>query len=564
LDAVDVGGEEALLFVGELRVERLSGNAGAVDHIGDPDIREPELRDGRDDRAQQTAALCAGDRVRVQRAAAAGEATLGVDVGERAHGSQVYFVVLMYATVLVYYHVSLKEGRSMRAVGSTQSLDAVARAGGPFRGVDRWLVPQRFIRWTDSTPERYMIDLPLAPKVLLTCSPEDCRIIFTERSGALLFGEGLRRLAPHEPMFGRDALDALDGDEHTRFRRQLTAAFHGEALKGYERGIVAVTERHIARWPVNEPVRFSELTQDLARDVIAETVFGVTEPARARRLQSALDRLDGMLNSIELAARFAAAVLMRGRWAPYRAMESVHADIAAVTREEITARRAAPGVEHHDCLDRFLKLDPTATDAVSDDEIVAAMRVLVIAGWATTANTLAWIAERLVRHPAALASCEHDVRENGGGRYLVATVQETLRMRPPVPVTVRYVARDFQLGDLLVPRGTLIATDIERMHYRPDIYPQPRQFRPERFIETRPGTYTWIPFGGGVHRCIGAGFALTEARLILHTLLRHRTLAPDRSRGEPSRRTTLITAPARGVTITLQPASAQHPARNRA
>jgi cytochrome P450 len=444
----------------------------------------------------------------------------------------------------------------MTAPPSLQTLDTVTRARGVWRGIDRWFHPQRFVRWTDSMPERYVIDLPLAPSILLTCSPEDCRAIFTEREGALLFGEGLRRLAPHEPMFGHDAIDALDGAQHTRFRRQMTAAFHGEALRGYERGIVEVTQRHVTRWPADEPVRFTELTRDLARDVIATTVFGVTEPRRARRLQIALDRLDGALNSIELGARFAAAILMRGWWAPYPRIESIHAEIADVTREEIAARRAAPGVERHDCLERFLELQPDAGSALTDDEIIAAMRVLVIAGWATTANTLAWIAERLVRHPHALAGCRADVR-NGNGRYLTATVQETLRMRPPVPVTLRYVSRDFALNGLHVPRGTLIAADIERMHYRPDLYAQPRSFQPERFLHTRPGTYTWIPFGGGVHRCIGAGFALTEARLILHTLLRHWTFAPDRAPGEPSRRSTLITAPARGAMLTLRPDGAR-------
>jgi cytochrome P450 len=258
-----------------------------------------------------------------------------------------------------------------------------------------------------------------------------------------------------------------------------------------------------------------------------------------------------------MGARFAAAILMRGWWAPYPRIESIHAEIADVTREEIAARRETPGVEHHDCLDRFLKLDLDTESALTDDEIITAMRVLVIAGWATTATTLSWIAERLVRHPHALAGCRADARNGTGGRYLTATVQETLRMRPPVPVTLRYVSRDFALNGLLVPRGTLIAADIERMHYRPDLYPQPRSFQPERFLQTRPGTYTWIPFGGGVHRCIGAGFALTEARLILHTILRHWTFATDHAPGESSRRTTLITAPARGAVVTLRPA--MHP-----
>jgi cytochrome P450 len=395
------------------------------------------------------------------------------------------------------------------------------------------------------------MDLPLAPRVLLTSSPDDCRAVFTEREGALLFGEGLRRFAPHEAMFGHDAIAALDGEDHTRFRRQLTAAFHGEALKGYEEGIVAVTDRRVGEWPMGRPVAFADLTHDLARDVIATTVFGVTQPERARRLGAALDRLDAALNSRELAGRFAAAIVMRGWWAPYPRMHSIHADIAAIAREEITERRAAPpGPHRRDCLARFLADDE---GAMSDDEIVSALHVLVVAGWATTATTLAWLAERLARHPEALAGCERDVRE-GGTRYLIAAVQETLRMRPPVPVTLRYVARDFELGGLHVPRGSMIAADIERMHHRHDLYPEPRAFRPERFLEHRPGTYTWIPFGGGVHRCIGAGFALTEARLILATILRHVSFAREDSSGEPSHRRSLITMPRRRAMVRLVPA----------
>jgi cytochrome P450 len=397
------------------------------------------------------------------------------------------------------------------------------------------------------------MDLPLAPPVLLTCSPEDCRAVFTERDGALLFGEGLRRFAPHEAMFGHDALAALDGEDHTRFRRQLTAAFHGEALTGYEEGIVAVTERRIRDWPLRRPVPFADLTHDLARDVIATTVFGVTRPDRAQRLGAALDRLDAALNSLELAGRLAVAIVMRGWWAPYPRIHAIHAEIAAIAREEIAERRTAPPDPHRrDCLARFLADDE---GVMSDHEIIAVLHVLVVAGWATTATTLAWLAERLARHPAALAGCQQDVRE-GGTRYLMAAVQETLRLRPPVPVTLRYVARDFTLGDVRIPRGAMIAADIERMHHRPDLYPEPRVFRPERFLESRPGTYTWIPFGGGVHRCIGAGFALTEARLILQTILRHVSFACENASGEPSRRRTLITMPRRRATVTLLPASA--------
>jgi cytochrome P450 len=179
--------------------------------------------------------------------------------------------------------------------------------------------------------------------------------------------------------------------------------------------------------------------------------------------------------------------------------------------------------------------------------------VLLVAGWGTTANTLAWMAERLARHPDALAECHRDARE-GSGRYLIAAVQETLRMRPPVPVTLRYVADDFDLNGLTVAAGTIVAADIERVHHRPDIYPEPRRFRPERFLENRPGTYTWLPFGGGIHRCIGAGFALTEARLVMRTILRNVTFAAARPRGEALSRRTLITVPREKAVVTLLPA----------
>lgn len=421
--------------------------------------------------------------------------------------------------------------------------------------LDRWVAPARLTRWTDRAPERYWLGLPLVPKVLFTCSPADLRVIYGEREGALQFGEGMIRLAPHEPMFGRDAMQRLDGPDHTRVRRQLTSAFHGDALRGYERRIVEITERHMAEWPVGEPVRFSDLSRTLVRDVISAVVFGVTEPERAARLHAVLDRLEDVVGSAEMAARMGVAIMLRGRWAPYPAIARLHAEIEEITREEIADRRArfaaAPAGTRwgDDCLDRFLELE--GEDAFSDEDIVTGMRVLLVAGWSTSANTIAWLIERLAHNPRALARCHADV-DAGASRYLMATVQETMRMRPAVPYTVRYVTREFDLGGLTLRRGNLIAIDIERMHRRRDIYPDPDRFRPERFLDERPGTYTWVPFGGGMHRCIGAGFAMTEARLVLSTMLQRLTLAAEPGPGEGSRRTVLITVPARGATVTLE------------
>ena len=421
------------------------------------------------------------------------------------------------------------------------------RREASLRTLNRWIAPQRLRSWTDTVPERYWLGLPLAPRVLFTCSPEDIRAIFSERDGVLQFGEGMLRLAPHEPMFGHEAMKRLDGGDHVRVRRQLTSAFHGDALKGYERRIVELTQRHMNDWPLNQPVKFSDLSRLLVRDIIAAVIFGVTELDRTRRLLAVLDRLEDVVNSAQMTARMLVAIVLRGRWAPYPEMERIHADIEDITREEIAdrraehARRAQPeggGAElawGDDCLDRFLELDG-CDDAFSDDEIVMAMRVLLVAGWATSYDTIAWVAERLAHNPGALARCHAELDAGagvaGGVRYLMAAIQEAMRMRPAVPYTVRYVSEDFDLNGLALKRGTLIALDIERMHFRRDIYPDPDVFAPERFLENRPGTHTWIPFGGGMHRCIGAGFALTEARLVLSTVLGSLTFAPEPGNGE--------------------------------
>jgi cytochrome P450 family 135 len=454
-------------------------------------------------------------------------------------------------------------------ISVTTAPPVAERPEASLRTLNRWLTPQRLRGWTDTVPERYWLGLPLAPRVLFTCSPADIRAIFAERDGVLQFGEGMLRLAPHEPMFGHEAMKRLDGEDHVRVRRQLTSAFHGDALKGYERRIVEITERHMTGWPINQPVRFFDLSRLLVRDIIAAVIFGVTEPDRTRRLLAVLDRLEDAVNSTQMTARMLVAIMLRGRWAPYGEMERVHAEIEEITREEIADRRA----EHarraqlvgggaglawgDDCLDRFLELDGSA-DVFSDDEIVMGMRVLLVAGWATSYNTIAWLAERLAHNPAALARCHAEldagagVGAGGGGRYLMAAIHEAMRMRPAVPYTVRYVSEDFNLNGLSLKRGTLIALDIERMHFRRDIYPDPDVFAPERFLENRPGTHTWIPFGGGMHRCIGAGFALTEARLVLSTVLGSLTFATEPSNGEPSRRTALITVPADGARLTLR------------
>jgi cytochrome P450 family 135 len=175
----------------------------------------------------------------------------------------------------------------------------------------------------------------------------------------------------------------------------------------------------------------------------------------------------------------------------------------------------------------------------------------LLGGHETTASTLAWILEQVTRQPDVLARLEAAVRD-GDDDYVDAVIKEAMRLRPVFPVTARLASEDFALGDLTIPEGTLVVPHITLVHRRADLYPDPLAFRPERFLDSRAGTYEWIPFGGGPRRCIGAGFSLLEMRVVLRTMLRRARLLPTSRRAERIARHTVTIAPARGAIVTLE------------
>jgi cytochrome P450 len=185
-----------------------------------------------------------------------------------------------------------------------------------------------------------------------------------------------------------------------------------------------------------------------------------------------------------------------------------------------------------------------------DSEICDAMRTLLLGGHETTASTLAWILERAARHPDVVARLNSAARDGDDG-YIDAVIKEAMRLRPVFPMTARLAAEPFELPGLTIPAGTMVIPYIMAVHRRADLYPDPLAFRPERFLGTRAGTFTWIPFGGGARRCIGANMALTEARVVLRTMLRHAELLPTRERSERVGRRNVTIVPARGARITL-------------
>lgn len=426
--------------------------------------------------------------------------------------------------------------------------------GSTFGFVAFWADPEFTRKRLARLGKRVSMNVPFLPPMLYLSDPADIRAVFADKSGALKFGEALRKLAPHELLFGTEVIEWWNGANHALLRRKTTPAFVGEALRGYEHAMIAATERRVAEWPVGEPIRFQRRMLDLARDVIIEVVFGVTEPERRAELEDALIHLDEALGSAGMKARYLTAILRGGRWARYDEMDAINARIDQVTLDEIAWRRAHPSDEpRRDCLDIFLRIQADDEDGLMDDAMIAIFqRLLLIAGYETTGVTMGWVAERIVRHPEVLAKLDAAIAE-GDDSYLDAVVTEAMRVRPALPVTMRYAVEDAEINGLAVGKGTLLMLYINSIHKDPALYPDPDTFDPDRFVGVRPDPYAWIPFGGGAHRCLGGNFAMFEARVLLRTILQQRRFVADDSPGErQDQHRNILLLPHRGAVVTLQ------------
>ena len=291
----------------------------------------------------------------------------------------------------------------------------------------------------------------------------------------------------------------------------------------------------------------------LAREVIMSVVFGVTEPERRARLADHMNELDRLFGSRGMALRYAASMVSRGRWLPFPTLQKALTGMDRVTYDEIAARRSSPDdTERSDCLAVFLKLPEADDQGLMDDEMLAGFqRLLLVAGSDTTAATLSWVAERLVRHPKVLQRLEETLAA-GDDTYLDAVITETLRLRPTVPFTAHAVKRDVVVNDEFLPQGTMFCLYINGIHRRGDLYDAPDEFRPERFLGTTPDPYHWLPFGGGINRCLGGQMAMFEARVLLRTILQEVTFVPDTSAAENQQAHTVLLLPEQRATVTLR------------
>lgn len=354
---------------------------------------------------------------------------------------------------------------------------------------------------------------PRAGKFVIISDPELVKQVFKAPSDVLLAGEGNAQLL--EPMFGKFSLLTLDGEPHLRQRRLLTPAFHGERMQKYARVMREITEESMARWPIGEPFALHPIMQAITLDVILKTVFGLDGTERGGKLRAALvELLDVATNPWLLFPGMLGIDPFKYPWLRLTKLKrTVDAEIYALIAD---ARRA--GGTGDDVLSMMLGARDDAGEGMTDVEVRDELVTLLLAGHETTATALAWTFDQVLSHPPVLDKLRSDI-EAGRDEYLDAVIRETLRVRPILPLVGRHVAKPYQLGRYLLPVGTRVAPSIYLLGMRPDAYPEPERFLPERWLGVKPDPYTWLPFGGGIRRCIGMAFAQFEMRIVLTTIL---------------------------------------------
>jgi cytochrome P450 len=390
---------------------------------------------------------------------------------------------------------------------------------------------------------------------VVTSNPEVVKQVFTGDPRLLHAGEANRILLP---VLGPSSVLLLDDAPHLRQRKLMLPAFHGERMQRYGVLMSRIAAEEIERWPIGEPYPLRPRMQSMTLEIILRAVFGVAEGPRLERLRDELRRLlDTLTNPLSggLLLTLGTERIMRLKIFR-RELERVNRPIY----EEIAERRGVGDLaERDDIMSLLLQATHEDGSPMSDEELRDELVTLLVAGHETTANALAWAVERLCRHPEKLQRLTEEVRA-GEESYLEAVVQETLRLRPVISIVLRRLVEPMEIGGRLLPAGVSIVPSIHLVHRRADIYPQPSEFLPERFLQQPPGTYTWIPFGGGVRRCLGAAFAQFEMQVVLRELLLRRTLTPSRPESERVYRRAITETPRHDAEVLVAHAAQVSPA----
>jgi cytochrome P450 len=387
---------------------------------------------------------------------------------------------------------------------------------------------QRFLRTCHARyGDTFRLQIAYEGTWVFLTDPDDVKQVFTGDPKLLHAGEANRILLP---VVGPQSLLLLDEDAHMEHRKLLLPPFHGKRMKAYGDLMAEIAVREIETWPTGVPYKLRPRMQAVTLEIILRAVFGVREGERLERLRFELRHLLDMITDPKRA--IFPIVLGPHRMREFGPFKRYIARVDSLIHAEIAERRRAEDLaEREDILSLLLQARHEDGSPMGDGELRDELVTLLVAGHETTATALAWAVERLVRHPAKLERLTAEVAADEN-EYLTAVIQETLRLRPVISLVNRTLKAPMEFGGYQLPAGVKVAPCIYLVHRRPDVYPDPDRFSPERFLERPPGTYTWIPFGGGVRRCLGGAFAQFEMEVVLRELVRRRTLTPSRAADE--------------------------------
>ena len=383
-----------------------------------------------------------------------------------------------------------------------------------------------------------------------TCHPDHVRSLFTAKPEQ---APSLTADSPLRPVVGPNSVLTAVGPRHMRQRKLLLPPFHGEAVARYTEMIAEAADREIDAWPIGTPFALAPRMQAITLDVIMAGIFGIEgKPASGtpeHDLRVAVRRL------VALSMRPWAKVFELVNLSSEEPMGPLRVFLERVDRAMyavIRARRES-AEDRTDILSLLLHAETDEGERLTDGELRDELLTLVLAGHETTANSLAWGFERLLRTPPAYERLRDVARsdEDADG-YVEATIHETMRARPVIPTIGRRVMVPWQMGEYRLPPNSSALISILLVHHRADVYPDPFSFRPERFVGRKPGTYTWIPFGGGIRRCLGAALAMAEQRVVLSAIARRTDLVAPNPSPERARHRNVTMIPSRGARVVVR------------
>jgi cytochrome P450 len=431
------------------------------------------------------------------------------------------------------------ETRASKLPGLLVTFLTLSRGWSLGRALHRRYGDMSVVRLFDANPDTPALDCLVATGV------EPMRDIFAGSAGTFRSGNPILT-----PIVGQKSLFTLEEDEHARVRKLLTPSFSAAALRRYTPMFEEAAEQDVPQWPVGSPITALRHTQRVTLDIILRTMFGVSDPRRSATLRPLLDRIV-QPNWAEGLWIYRPAIGRLGIARSYRrALAELHQRLA----EEIEERRADPRRhERHDVLSRMVSAS-VEDDRLNNDELRDQLITLVVAGHETTSKALAWCLLDLAHHPDEQAKAQ-EAADRGDLDHLSSAFKESLRLHPVVANTGRRLARPARIGGRLVPAGWAVYPWISRPHFDERHFPNPCQFRPERFLGGTPDEIrAWQPFGGGFRRCIGAAFSILESAVILQSLLtRYHVLPARRGMEKPSSQFSVVVGPRNGGRVRLVP-----------